>query len=122
VSIIAELVKGGLSGIISPITATITAIATKKADTKVEEGKQDVAVIQSRNALLGAIHRDPAVATGFYLFILPSGLHFSSVVLFCLVKPWVPWWKVVLAIPDHMQYIPYAVVAFLFGLSWRGKT
>lgn len=121
-SLVSELLKGGLEGIVSPITGMVTAIFTKKEDTKVEEGRQDVSVIQSRNALLGSIHRDPAIATGFYLFIVPSGLHYSSVVLYCLVKPWVAWWPVVLAIPGNMQYIPYAVVAFLFGLAWRGRT
>jgi hypothetical protein len=123
VSIIAELVKGGLSGIISPITATITAIATKKADTKVEEGKQDVAVIQSRNALLSVIHGDPAIATGFYLFIVPSGVHYALVIWdSCFRNLWPDWTWRVLEIPGNMQYIPYAVVAFLFGLAWRGKT
>lgn len=121
-SLISDLVSGGLSGIINPLATAVTSIFTKKEDTKVETGRQDVAIIESRNVLLGQIHRDPAIATGFYLFIVPSGLHYSSVVLYCLVKPWYPAWQVVLAIPGNMQYIPYAVVAFLFGLAWRGKT
>lgn len=121
-SLISDLLAGGLQGVISPITGMVTAIFNKKTDAKTEEGKQDVQVIESRNRLMETIHGDPAVATGFYLFIVPSGLHYASVVVYCLVKPWVPWWQVVLAIPGNMQYIPYAVVAFLFGLAWRGKT
>lgn len=122
-SIVSDIFKGGLEGVVSPITGMVTAIFTKKEDTKVAEGKQDVQIIESRNRLLETIHGDPAIATGFYLFIVPSGVHYALVIYDSCFRNLIPdyTWRV-LEIPGNMQYIPYAVVAFLFGLAWRGKT
>lgn len=120
-SIISEIFKGGLAGVISPITGMVTAIFNKKTDAKVEDGKQDVAIVEARTRLLGQIHGDPAVAIGWYLFIVPTGLWFAGIVAYCLINPWYPDWKIVKALPTNIEYIPYAVVTFLFGLAWRGK-
>jgi hypothetical protein len=106
-----------LAGVVQPIVS----IFTKKEDTKVAEGRDDASVIQSRTTLLGQIHRDPAVAVGWYMFIVPTGVWFSAIVVYCILHPWYPWWAKVLALPENIQYIPYAVVTFLFGLAWRGK-
>lgn len=112
-----DLIKSLVSGIVGPLFNWLN----KKEDTKVVESNNDVSVIQSRNTLLGQIHQDPAIAIGWYIFILPTGIWYAAIILYCLVKPWVPWWETVLALPANLYYIPYAVVAFLFGLAWRGK-
>jgi hypothetical protein len=115
------IISSIISGIVSPVTTAVTAIFTKKQDAKIEEGRQDVSIIQARTTLLGQIHRDPAIAIGWYLFIVPTGLWFVGIVAYCLLHPWYPWWAKVLALPPNIEYIPYAVVTFLFGLAWRGK-
>lgn len=110
-----------ISGIIGPITNTITAIYTKKQDAAIAIDTNDATVIAARNNLLGQIHKDPAIAVGWYMFIVPTGLWFGAIVAYCLIHPWFPWYATVLALPPNIQYIPYAVVTFLFGLAWRGK-
>lgn len=112
-----NLIKDLVSGILAPLFSWLN----KKEDTKVVESNNDVSVIQSRNTLLGQIHRDPVIAVGWYLFIVPTGVWYAAIVLYCLVHPWVSWWKTVTALPPNIEYIPYAVIAFLFGLAYRGK-
>lgn len=107
--------------VIGPVVDLGKTWITKKEDTKVELGRQDVSVVQSRNTLLGQIHKDPAIAFGWYAFIVPTALWYAAIVLYCLVHPWYPAWKTVLALPPNIEYIPWAVVAFLFGLSWKGR-
>ena len=111
-----SLAQSAMGAVVGPLFTWLN----KKEDTKVVELQGDVSVIQSRNTLLGIIHRDPAIATGWYLFIVPTGIWYTAIVLYCLLHPYFLSIPAVLALPPNIMYIPYAVVAFLFGLSMRG--
>lgn len=117
--------------ILGPIIQGVVDVFNKQADISLQrqvdtnktalgrqqdENKTDVAIIQTRAQValgfkddLGVrLIRDvtmftPAVWTGCYFYNLIY-----------------PTWTVGIP-PDSMQYIPYAIIAFLFATAWRGK-
>lgn len=117
--------------IVGPIVQGVVDVFNKQADISLQKqvdanktelgklqdkNKTDVAVIQSRAAVAVAFKDDlgvrllrdivmftPAVWTGCYFYNLIY-----------------PTWTVGMP-PESMQYIPYAIIAFLFATSYRGN-
>lgn len=100
-----------------------TNYTNKKMDSQVESlkvnGKLDADVIQARTQLAIVMKDDPATKWGRWFFIVPTGLFYTmtiwdstgvlrEILTFNTLK-----------IPEWMQYMPYAVVAYLFVTAWR---
>jgi hypothetical protein len=82
-------------------------------------GQVDLGVIQARAELAKVMKDDPATKFGRWFFIVPTGLFYtgcvwdSTGVLRDIYK------LGMLELPGWIQYMPYAVVAYLFVSAWR---
>lgn len=83
-----------------------------------DENKTDVAVIQSRAQVAIAFKDDPGVRLIRDLVMFPIAI-WTGGYFYVLTFPHGEW--VVQTPPTTMQYIPYAVIAFLFATAYRGK-
>lgn len=98
---------------------------SNKMDAEVEKlkvnGQVDLGVVQARTQLAIAMKDDPATKIGRWFFIVPTGLFY--VMTLCDSVKWVKQYVYfgTLEIPQWMQYMPYAVVAYLFVTAWRGS-
>lgn len=83
-----------------------------------DENKTDVAVIQSRAQVAIAFKDDPGVRLIRDLVMFPIAV-WSGCYFYVLTVPQYSW--SIGTPPPAMQYIPYAVIAFLFATAYRGK-
>lgn len=83
-----------------------------------DENKTDVSVIQSRAQVAIAFKDDPGVRLIRDLVMFPIAV-WTGGYFYVLTFPHGEW--VVNTPPSAMQYIPYAVIAFLFATAYRGK-
>lgn len=83
-----------------------------------DENKTDVAVIQSRAQVAIAFKDDPGVRLIRDLAMFPI-VTWTGAYFYTLTFPHGNW--VVSTPPETMQYIPYAVIAFLFATAYRGR-
>lgn len=83
-----------------------------------DENKTDVAVIQSRAQVAIAFKDDPGVRLIRDLVMFPIAV-WTGGYFYILTFPHGDW--IVNTPPTTMQYIPYAVIAFLFATAYRGK-
>lgn len=128
-SFISDLVSGGLSGIISPITTAITAIFTKKEDVSLEkfkvEGKVDLGLIAAYVELMKAktdLLKNKWIVALQVLFGLPLAFYYGKALV----------WDAALHLGTtdamHGQVATWNgwIVAFLFAHSaldsWNRKT
>lgn len=85
-----------------------------------DDNKTDVAVIQTRAQVVMAFKDDIGVRLIRDLIMFPVGVHTTLYYYMLTFKGVIPTWE----IPpptEAMQYIPYAVIAFLFVTAYRGK-
>lgn len=86
----------------------------------VEAMRQDTAIIAVRARLAEAMKDDPAGKYGRWLFIVPTGVYFTLVVYdSCFRMAFEGYTWRILALPQSVEYIPYAVVAYLFVTAWK---
>lgn len=83
-----------------------------------DENKTDVAVIQSRAQVAIAFKDDPGVRLIRDLVMFPIAV-WSGAYFYTLTVPMYSWH--IDTPPTAMQYIPYAVIAFLFATAYRGR-
>lgn len=113
-------------GILTPIAA----IFNKKTDASIEKYKidgtvnveamrQDTEIIKARADLAKAMKDDVTTRLGRWFFVFPVGIWFSAIVFYCIAGPYFPEIKIVKALPNNLDYIPYAVVAYLFVTAWK---
>jgi hypothetical protein len=108
------------------------AFLNKKQDVALEKYKvdgqvnvsamvQDTEIIKARAALAAALKDDPVVRWGRRFFIYPIGVWFTLICYDSAFRRLLPagWTWEVLALPQNLNYIPYAVVAFLFVSAWK---
>lgn len=110
--------------IVGPIIDGIVSIFNKKEDTTVSLSKiatgGDVSVIQSRAAVAIAFKDDIGVNIIRDLLMFPTAVWYALIVWDSTMKNLVPTWTWdVVDLPQSVQYIPYAAVAFLFVTSWK---
>lgn len=119
--------------ILGPIIQGVVDVFNKKADisfqkqadeNKTELGKlqdsnkTDVAVIQARTQIVLATKDDLGVRLIRDLTMFPIGMW----TFFYFYHLTFPNWSFAVEVPPQpMQYIPYAVIAFLFATAYRGK-
>ncbi len=119
---------------IGDVAKGVTDYLNKKQDTALEKYKvdgvvnteamrQDTEVIKARADLAKATAGDPVNRWGRRLFVYPTGVWYT-VILYdstfrALLPDWATWRP--LAIPSNLDYIPYAIIAYLFVTAWRGK-
>lgn len=95
-----------------------------KGQIDIEALKADVAIIQARAELAAQMKDDPASKWGRRLLIYPTGVWFALIIWDSIARNnsilesyrWE-----ILAIPENLQYIPYAVVAYLLVTAWKGR-
>lgn len=80
--------------------------------------KTDLGVIQARASVAIAFKDDPGSRIIRDLIMFPVGVH-TLLYYWCLTFPMYSWGAV--TPPEAMQYIPYAVIAFLFVTAYRGS-
>ena len=85
-----------------------------------DENKTDVAVIQTRAQVAIAFKDDIGSRLIRDLIMFPVGVWTSLYFYYITFHNIVPMWKVDEA-SQSMQYIPYAVIAFLFVTAYRGR-
>lgn len=128
-----------LSGLLSvipifgPIIEGIVSIFNKQADTSLAKqvdtnktalGKQqstdqtDVSIIQARSNVVIAFKDDLGVRLIRDLVMFPVSA-WTACYYYTITFPDYAW--KVSTPPDAMQYIPYAVIAFLFATAYRGR-
>lgn len=87
-------------------------------DKQVDKNKTDVAVIQTRAQVAIAFKDDPGVRLIRDLIMFPVGV-WTACYYYTITFPSYSW--TVNTPPSAMQYIPYAVIAFLFATAYRGS-
>lgn len=118
---------------VGKVLDSVTAYLNKRQDVDLEKYKvkgnvdinavnADVAVIQARANLAAAMKDDPANKWGRRLLIYPTGVWYSAIVWRSLVQEHpilADYSWVIKALPQNLDYIPYAVVAYLLVTAWR---
>lgn len=85
---------------------------------QVDENKTDVSIIQTRAQVAIAFKDDPGVRLIRDLVMFPIAI-WTGGYFYVLTFPHGDW--IVNTPPQTMQYIPYAVIAFLFATAYRGR-
>lgn len=125
-SFFGDIALGAVKGIVDPIASifnkkTDAVIEKYKVDgtLNVEAMKQDTEIIRARVDLAKAMKDDPTTKMGRRFFIYPVGVWFAGIVYYCVLSPYFPGILPVLALPTNLEYIPYAVIAYLFVSAWK---
>jgi len=109
--------------VVGKLVDAFTNYTNKKMDTELEkykvDGQVDLGAIQARAILAAQMKDDPATKFGRWLFILPTGVLYTLTILDSITS--FHGHFSTLEIPQWMQYMPYAVVAYLFVTAWRGN-
>lgn len=111
--------------VVGKVVDAFTNYTNKKMDTEVEKlkvnGQVDLGVIQARTQLAEVMKDDPATKWGRWFFIIPTGVFYTMTIWDStkLARSFFVFGT--LEIPAWMQYMPYAVVAYLFVTAWRGR-
>lgn len=93
------------------------------ADERVAEGAQDIQVIGARANLAVAFSRDIGVALARDVILNWYAIYVSLIFYDSCFRNLLPdymTWRI-LAIPDSLNYLCCAIIAFLFATAWRGK-
>lgn len=122
-----------LTSIANIIIGPIVSIFNKKEDTKLEKhrinGKIDIESIHKDIEVTKAIvelnkvgKEDPTIKVGRLFFIIPTGIFYTAVVGDSVLHRYFLYDYRVEALPSNLMYIPYAVIAFLFGyVIFKGR-
>jgi len=123
-----DIISSIVSGVISPLAqaynkAQDVSLEKYRVDgtVNVEAMRQDTEIIRARVDLAKAMKDDPTTRWGRRLFIYPVGIWFALIVYDSAFRGLLPselTWRV-LALPGNLDYIPYAIVAYLFVSAWK---
>lgn len=106
--------------IIGPVIDGIVSIWKGYQDVTVQKGAQDVQVIQARAAVAIAFKDDIGVRLARDLIMFPAACWTLLIFWYCITHEIAPGWSwKILAVPGNLEYIPYAVIAFLFVTAFR---
>lgn len=122
-----EIISSVISGVLAPFFTwlnkkedTTVAKYTVDGQVNVEAMRQDTQIILARAALAAAMKDDPATKYGRWFFIIPTGIYYALIVYVSAFGKLTPSWVwVILELPKWIQYMPYAVVAYLFVTAWK---
>lgn len=107
-----------------------SAYANKKQDVALEKYKvdgtvnvqaiqADTEIIKARASLAAAMKDDPVNKWGRRFFIYPVGVWFTLIVGDSIFHKAFNYTYRVEALPTNLDYIPYAIVAYLFVSAWK---
>lgn len=122
-SFLAFLIQG--IPVVGKLADTFTNYTNKKMDTEIEKlkvnGQVDVSVLQARTTLIAQMKDDPASKWGRRLILYPWGVWFGFVCFRSILQnsPWAEYSWTVAALPSNLEYIGYAIIAYLLGTAWR---
>lgn len=106
--------------IIGPVIDGITSVIKGFQNQKVQEGAQDVQVIQARAAVAIAFKDDIGSRLARDLIMFPVSIWVFFTLWDSIFRNVIPHWTFrTLALPTNMEYIPYAVIAFLFVTAFK---
>lgn len=123
--------------IVGPIIQGVVDVFNKKADVdlqktvdinktalgkQVDTNKTDVAIIQTRAGIVLALKDDLGIKLMRDVIMYPVAV-WTLLYYYCLTfKGLIPdhVWDVGVP-PESMQYIPYAVIAYIFATAYRGR-
>lgn len=128
-SFLSEIISGGLSGIIAPLSNVVTTIFTKKEDTKLEmfkvDGQVDLGLISAHVAIIEA---KASLLKNKWLVWLQVGFGIPLMIFYgkCLLWDKVLGWGTTDALGGAIETYSYMIVSFLFLhsaiTSWGRKT
>ncbi|SRR5258707_6391993 len=110
--------------IIGPLIDGLVSIFKAKEDTKVKLDTNDVEVIKARATLIATLKDDVMLRLSRDLILLPTSVWTFLIVWDKIVAkpyPHLIWGVTPIDSGTGIEFLPMAVLAFLFGLSWRGK-
>ncbi len=90
-----------------------------KGSIDVEAMKQDTEVIKARTNMVQAMKDDPATKSGRYYFIHGTGIYYIATLWDSFTFTRQLFTIGVLELPKWMQYMPYAVIVYLFAVSLK---
>jgi len=92
-----------------------------KGTVDVEAMKQDTAIIEARTNLIAQMKDDPAAKWGRRLIIYPWGIWFTLITYRSILQEssWAEYSWVIKAYPANLEYIGYAIIAYLLGTAWK---
>lgn len=108
--------------IVGPIIDGIVSIFTKYQDTQLAkytvDGQIDVAAMTAGNQLTLAAQTDIGVRLCRDLIMFPVGVWTAIISWDNIIRPtWPQLYLPVLPYPPVLEFLPYAVIAFLFGTT-----
>ena len=122
-----QIIQGIISGVLSPLFSWLN----KKEDVSLEKYKvngqgdisamvQDTKIIEARASLAAAMRGDKptSFARGAFMFLTAGW--YAGIVWDCFMRGMNPEWIInIKALPPNIEYIPYAIVAYLFVTAWK---
>lgn len=121
--IIGPMIQALINGVTSVMNKRAD-VEIRRADVDLHKDSNDVEVIKARTAMLIAMKDDMGIKIARDLAMYPWLIW---VALICWDKiienqfPSLVWGVSRLPELPGFEYLPYAILAFVFGLAWRGK-
>lgn len=130
---IASFIQGIIGGLATPFFSWLN----KKEDTNLEKFRIDgtvdqaalaahVQLLQARRDILVQAMQYRGMRLIQYGFMIPLVIWFNAIVGYCLLHPYYPEVKTILALPSNLDYVMSGIIAFLFLSSkiddWKRKT
>ena len=120
--------------VIGKVADVISGYFTKRMDVDLEKYKvkgkidekaieADIAIIQARANLAAAMKDDPGTRLARTWIMLPASVYFGISFYYYgfanLLPPFMVWKP--LEPPASLEYVVYAIIAYLFVTAWRGR-
>jgi hypothetical protein len=112
----------GLLGLGNSISAYLNKKQDVALETHKDDNRTDVSVIEARAPVAIAGMSDKVNQWGRRLIIYPTGVWYSCIIFRSIFQENSivgPYTWVIKALPSNLDYIPYAVVAYLLVTAWR---
>jgi hypothetical protein len=94
-----------------------------KGQVDIKAVEADIAIITARTQLAAAQANDPATKTARLFFMIPASWYFGYSFFHATFANLLPpsWlWKP-LSLSPTLEYLAYAIIAYLFYTAWRGR-
>ncbi len=108
--------------IIGPIVEGVVSVIKGHQDVTIKKDTNDVEEIKARISLLAALKDDIGIRIVRDIIMTPVAVWTALISWDTIVALRFPDWQFhVAAYPEPIAYLPYAVLAFIFGLQVRNK-
>lgn len=108
-------------GLISNVVGFADRYLNKKLDVDLEKfkvnGQVDMNLVNAHAKVLEASQHHQRNKWMQWAFVFPTACFYSAIVIDCIGQRIFGWKYDVLALPDQVQYVPIAIIGFLFFYS-----